>query len=397
MVRHRPFRKIVISLSPIFVILATTLFAYSQEAPASNRKLIVFYSPNCRECIKVKNEIMPAIEARFKDSIKIEYRDTSNIENYKLLLGLKEEYNLDIRHLPIISFAGHFLSGEAEIRDNLVQIVERTLEKPIAQDKPSRPIDLLAQFRSFTPWVIISAGLIDGINPCAFTVIVFFISFLAVQGYRKRELMIIGLIFIFAVFITYLLIGLGVFGFFYRLSSFWFIAKAANIGIGVFSIVLGILATYDFFKFKKTGQTEDLVLQLPAAVKNQIHRVIGLHYRVDKGIEGVVTRRHIAGLTASALITGFLVSILEAVCTGQTYLPTITFILKTTPLKLPALGYLGLYNFMFILPLLLIFILALLGVTSGQFAKFLKKHLLALKILMAVLFFGLGIFLLWRA
>jgi len=52
---------------------------------------------------------------------------------------------------------------------------------------------------------------------------------------------------------------------------------------------------------------------------------------------------------------------------------------------------------MFVVPLLVIFILALIGVTSGQFYQFLKKHLLAIKVLMAVLFFGLGIYLILRA
>jgi hypothetical protein len=102
-------------------------------------------------------------------------------------------------------------------------------------------------------------------------------------------------------------------------------------------------------------------------------------------------------LVLSALVSGFLVSLLEAVCTGQTYLPTIVFVLKTTPYKLPAFLFLVIYNLMFILPLVAIFILALLGTTSGQFSRFLKTHLLKIKLLMAVLFFGLGLFLLWRA
>jgi hypothetical protein len=105
---------------------------------------------------------------------------------------------------------------------------------------------------------------------------------------------------------------------------------------------------------------------------------------------------HLSRLVLSALITGFLVSLLEAVCTGQLYLPTIAFVLKTTPFKLQALLYLIAYNIMFILPLLIIFLLALLGVTSGQFANFLKKHLVSVKVIMAFVFFSLGIFLVWR-
>jgi cytochrome c biogenesis protein CcdA len=179
------------------------------------------------------------------------------------------------------------------------------------------------------------------------------------------------------------------------LKNFWLVAKIFNLSVGVLSIILGILAVYDIFKFKKSGSTEGLLLQLPTAVKNQIHSVIGLHYRKPKGEESL-QRISIVRLTFSALVTGFLVSILEAVCTGQTYLPTISFVLKTSPLKLQALGYLLLYNFMFIVPLLVILAFALWGVTSEQFAKILKKNLLSIKVLMAMLFFGLGIFLIWR-
>jgi cytochrome c biogenesis protein CcdA len=98
----------------------------------------------------------------------------------------------------------------------------------------------------------------------------------------------------------------------------------------------------------------------------------------------------------SALIIGLLVSILEGVCTGQTYIPIITFVRVKTYLRLQAIGYLLLYNLMFIVPLLIIFFFALLGVTSDEFSKFLKKHLLTIKILMAILFFSLGILLIWR-
>ena len=98
----------------------------------------------------------------------------------------------------------------------------------------------------------------------------------------------------------------------------------------------------------------------------------------------------------SAFISGFLVSLLEAVCTGQMYLPTIAFVLKASSFKLQALGYLLLYNIMFIVPLVVIFVFALMGTTSAEFTSFLKKHLGVIKIFMAVLFFSLGIFLIWR-
>lgn len=299
--------------------------------------------------------------------------------------------------MPVFFLEGNFLNGQGISQNSLTRFIEASLRNPKKEAGELPQVNLITYFRSFKPLVVLSAGLIDGINPCAFTVIVFFISFLSLQGYRKKELIFIGSTFIFAVFLTYILIGLGFFGFFYRLNSFWLISKIVNFIIGIFSIMLGILAIYDFLKFKKTKDTEGLILQLPKSIKNQIHRVVGLHYRKDKHKDEFSQGKAFFTLITSAFISGFLVSLLEAVCTGQTYLPTISFILKTSPLKLEAFGYLVSYNLMFILPLAVIFIFGLLGVTSEQFSKFLKSNLAAVKILMAGLFLSLGIFLIWRA
>lgn len=387
----------ILTLSFLFI----SSFAHAEEQIESLPKLIVFYSPGCHKCIQVKNELMPQIEKKFKDKVSIEYRDISDIENYKLLLSLKEKYSAkDLKIMvPMLLFEGHFLSAEEVTKDNLKRLITDALNRPAIQNTELSSINLLTRFKAFEPLVIIGIGLIDGINPCAFTVIVFFISFLALQGYKRRELIPIGLSFIFAVFITYILIGLGLFGFVYHIEGFWLIRRIFNISIGIFSIIIGILSLYDFVRFKKTNKTEGLLLQLPPALKNQIHYIIGLHYRKTKEEKGEesVSEKHIFRLIISALVTGFLVSIIEAVCTGQTYLPTIVFIFKTTSLKLQALGYLLLYNFMFIVPLLIIFVFALLGTTSEQFSAILKRHLGTIKILMGIMFLGLGIFLILRA
>ncbi|MFH1075195.1 MAG: hypothetical protein V1752_08920 [Candidatus Firestonebacteria bacterium] len=368
-------------------------FLNSQSFGAEKAKLIFFHSPSCKKCLEVKKEFIPGIEKEFKDSIDIEYRDINDTENYKFFLGLLKKHGFGMKiSVPSAYFNGRFFIGSNEIVANLKSYLAQSLNG--ARGLAAFPeIDLLKHFKTFRPLLISGVGLADGINPCAFTVIVFFISFLAVQGYKKKELIAIGLSFIFAVFLTYLLIGLGLFNFLYRLKGFWMLIKTVNISVGLFSIILGCLALYDYFNFKKTGQAEGSILQLPQAVKIQIHSVIGRFHRKPKSPEEGFTKPHIFGLLLSALASGFLVSLLESVCTGQLYLPTIAFVLKTAPMKLEALGYLLLYNLMFIVPLLLIFILALLGVTSGQFAKFLKQHFALLKIIMAAMFFSLGLFL----
>lgn len=243
---------------------------------------------------------------------------------------------------------------------------------------------IIERFRSFSPLAVICAGLADGINPCAFTVLVFFISFLTFAGYSRSQMFIIGLIFIFSVFITYFLVGLGMFESLRRLEIFHILSRVIYVITGAAAFILGGVSLYDFWIFRRTRDPEKMKLQLPALVKHQIHKII----RTDLG-----RKKAFFSLIVATLICGFLVSFLELICTGQLYLPTIVYILKVETLRLKALLYLVLYNIMFVVPLLIILLLAAGGVTSQGFAKLAGKNLAGIKLITAFIFFGLGLLL----
>ncbi|MDD5429330.1 MAG: hypothetical protein PHE97_01260, partial [Candidatus Omnitrophica bacterium] len=243
--------------------------------------------------------------------------------------------------------------------------------------------DLASIFRKLSLFTIMGSGLADGINPCAFAVIVFFISFLAVYGYRRKEIVYVGSFYCLAVFLTYLLIGLGLFKFLYAASNIHFFIKGFYYFVAFFCFVMGLAALYDYFRFQKTKDSREAILQLPGFLKKRINFVIGSRLRHREG-------RSVVSLIFTSFIVGVLVSLLEAVCTGQVYVPTIVFILKDTSLRLKAWVYLILYNLMFILPLVFIFLLSLAGVKSIVFNRFLKKHLGIIKLIMALVFFALG-------
>lgn len=381
----------------IFIFLLSLFVGsvYSDTKDSQQRvHLIIFHSPACQKCLKIKNEFMPKIERKFKDKIDILYLNIDDIQNYKLLLNYEEKYDKTKKTLPIVFIEGRFLSGENQIKKYLEETIWDSLKsRRISQKEIPSAIDLISRFKSFSILTIIFAGLIDGINPCAFTVIVFFVTFLALQKYRKNEIMVMGLSFIFAVFLTYLLIGLGLFKFLYSLRLFYFTSRLIYILIALLAFLLGILTVWDIVKFKKTRKSEDIILKLPERLKYYIHYIIGLQYRQTQN--EIQNKKGVLRLIISALIAGGGVSLLEAVCTGQTYLPTITFVLKISPfnIQIQALTYLIIYNIMFIIPLFLVFLFALSGTTSAQFSKFIQKHLITIKVLMAVLFFGLGLIL----
>ncbi len=387
-------RKFLIILA--LVSLTWIIAAGNSLAQEPGAEFTFFYATGCGDCLKIKEEVLPVLEKEFSGQLRIDYRDIADIENFKYMLALTKKYNRpEGTSVPMIYSRGIFLYGPGKIERNLRSLILGTDGAQVGTELLPT-VDIYQYFESFSPLLIASAGMIDGINPCAFTVIVFFMSFLALQGYSKREMVIIGCSFILAVMASYILIGLGIFGFLYQIRRFFLVIKVFNLAVGAFSILFGGLAIYDALKFKRTGTTVGQILQLPISIKNRIHKVIGAHYRKGKK-DGLDSGGRIMTLAVSALVTGFLVSILEAVCTGQTYLPTIAFILKSGAMQPEAIGYLLLYNFMFIAPLVVIFLCALFGATSGEFSSFLKKHFLLVKLLMAALFFCLGVLIIWRA
>jgi cytochrome c biogenesis protein CcdA len=148
------------------------------------------------------------------------------------------------------------------------------------------------------------------------------------------------------------------------------------LAVGVLAIIFGILSIYDYFKLR-AGKSEEVKLQLPRFLKRRIHTDIREKMKISNYIIG-------------AGIVGFLVSISEFVCTGQVYLPTIMFVAEVPSLRIKALAYLFLYNIAFIIPLVIVFVLAYKGTSSDKLNLFWKKHTKSVKLITSVLFFILG-------
>jgi hypothetical protein len=85
-------------------------------------------------------------------------------------------------------------------------------------------------------------------------------------------------------------------------------------------------------------------------------------------------------------VAGAAISVIEVACSGQVYLPTILFVLGVPGLRVRAGLYLLLYNLMFVLPLVVVFLLAYLGTTSQQLAQFINRRAATIKLATAGLF-----------
>ncbi len=201
---------------------------------------------------------------------------------------------------------------------------------------------------------VIVAGLIDGINPCAFTVLLLFITAMLVtlqageQTVQEVRLRMLGkgAIYIAAVFLTYLALGVGL------LKSFDLFTREhlpARFG-ALLAILFGLWMVKDFF-LPDWGWR----LQAPSRI-------------------GQIARQSAKKATLPALIGGgFLIGLCTVPCSGAVYLGVLA-LLAAQPTALAGYSYLLLYNVIFILPLVLILIAASARPTLNRLAHWNLRH-----------------------
>jgi len=347
-----------------------------------------FEKPGCKECdrasyiLKSLKRAYPNLEIKRFGSEKKE-----DIELFEAMCSLYEVPEKERLIAPSLFLGEHFLLTDDITDEKLRSLIEQYKEKGTTKTwedaekiRSSAKENLISRFKSLGPFAIIIAGLIDGINPCAFAAIVLFISYLTIIGRKGKPLIYVGIAFTAAVFLTYFLVGLGVFHFIQSLSVFPVFGRILYILIAILAFVLGVLSFHDFIKARQ-GKLKAMFLQLPGFIKDRIHKTIRGKTRTERFV-------------IAAFVTGVVVSLLELACTGQVYLPTICFVVGVPELRSNAIFYLALYNLMFIIPLVVIFIITYFGASSISLAKAMQKHVALIKFLTSVLFFGLCAFLL---
>lgn len=369
------------------LILWGTVEAASQTA--AKLKLQFFGSTTCGECLQIKEELLKPLGRTYSESLQIDFYDIESQKDFAMLVNLEKQNKIQNPCPQELFFPDTFLCGFESIMQEGSALIKKHLSdrslwggetkiKVVAKES-YREI-LTKRFQQFTFLGIFAAGLIDGVNPCAIATMIFLISFLAVKKYSRKEILAVGLCFTLSVFVTYLLLGVGAFRVLTLLKSYYWISKVIKWSAVTFAGVVSLLSFKDAFSYQKSGETESIKLQLPKVIKLRIHKVISAN----------LSGRQIA---VGALVTGFLVTLLEAVCTGQVYLPTIVLMTRENGLRLKGWLYLIFYNFLFVLPLLIIMVLAYFGLTWDRLSKMTKKHLTLIKILLGIVMLALALFL----
>lgn len=181
---------------------------------------------------------------------------------------------------------------------------------------------------------VVFTAAIDSVNPCAIGVLILLITTLLANSRNKSRMLLIGIVYIAAVYVTYLLAGLGLI--FFLSSIPLFVSEYIAIVVGTLIVSAGLVEIKDYFWY---GRGFSLAISPERA----------------KQIHDYVQRVSVPG----ALFLGVFVAAVELPCTGAPYLAII--LLLSQNFNLMAFLLLVLYNFIFVLPLIIILFMVYFG------------------------------------
>ncbi len=196
------------------------------------------------------------------------------------------------------------------------------------------------------------ASLIDSINPCAFSILLLTIVFLVSVGKLRSNVLWIGAAYITGIFIVYLAIGLGLLHAMHFFNTPHFMGKAGAVVLMLLGLINVINVVFPAVPIR---------LSIPQAA----------HHKIAVLLERVTL--------PTAVVLGGLVGLCEFPCSGGPYV-MILGLLHDSATYLDGVGYLVLYNLIFILPLVLILIVASDKTVLGKVQEWQQSNRTAMRL-----------------
>lgn len=189
--------------------------------------------------------------------------------------------------------------------------------------------------------ILTATALANGLNPCGIGMLITFLGYLLVFGGKGKEkgwLMKTGVVYIGTVFVTYLLLGLV----FYQVAFYmqrWWLAGAFKQILGTLIALAGLIQLKDVF-----WQDFPIHLRMPRIGFEKINKLMA---KTSLGV---------------TVLIGVLTTVFSTPCMLPLYIGTTAVIARSGLPMITVLGYFFYYNFIFILPLIVI----LISMVSGK-------------------------------
>ncbi len=357
---------------------------------------VVFTTFACDSCEKVSNyldncpsslEVMNGDKA-VTSEVKVIRLNILEDDNLTLLESLMKIYDVpsEQQQVPIIFYQNGYLSGQHSITTNLMdvavsgeavsfdttkfQYTERTSNEEKQGESESNNIGYVTR--------IFVTGLLNGLNPCAASMLLMVLSILIMAGnkYLPGSLAYMG-----GKIIAYMGLGLGTFWIlsYLKESTIMNMEKGLSFVFAGGALLLCILNFCDYLSVRQHKYGK-IIVQLPEKLRNLNHLMISRLKEVP-----------ITFLIPALFVLGLLISIGEFFCTGQLFVASIFVLSKQNNMGelFSVTAYLFLYVMAMCIPQLVLIII--IWKTRSMFAasKLALEGMGWIKLIYALVFLGL--------
>ena len=310
------------------VFLVFSLFSFTLHAsePDQSADVLFFYEAGCPHCARVEGFLNDRIDPSYP--VEIRKYEVHKPENARLLGRFARLYQTEV-FTPSVVVGDTLIKGDER---TALRSIEAATRQALRNNLPP-PLSLLRKEESFRQNIslsaVLSAAAVDAINPCAAAVLTLLLGTILVSRRTRGQIIKAGLAFTAATWISYMLMGLGLF----YVINIAGIQPYLYIGISVLAILIGLGNMKDYLWPQRW-----FTMEVPQSWRPQIRQITSRVTSVP-GAFGV----------------GFLVSVFLLPCTSGPYVVVIGMI-SDSP---------GVYAFALLLLYNLIFILPFIGITLG--------------------------------
>ena len=332
-----------------------------------------FYGQGCPHCAKVEPYIA---EMEQKYPLRIhEYNIYTDRDYISVFNEYSGKYGLPQgrRRVPTIFVSDTYFVGDKPILDGLEEAIKKALEKSSSVDQVLEVADfegsdqgVASAVNSLSIFTVTVAALVDAISPCSIAVLVFLIGARVLVADRRKRALKLGLAFCLSVFIAYFLFGLGLLKV-VQLSGF---SETFSLLIGLIAVLAGVFYLKDVFWYGRGGFT----MEVPRSLKPLLMKML-------KSVTNPF----------GAFAMGFVVSCFELPCTGGPYLFILGQLANSTT-RIQTVPLLLYYNFIFVLPLIMISLLLYSNLFSvGKVREWNEKNTRLLRLIGGLAIVALGL------
>jgi glutaredoxin len=341
----------------------------------------MFYGETCVHCAQEEQWLAGLVRAN-PDIELHSYEVYYNPQNADMFKDFTAAYDSEETGVPTTFVGNHMIVGFSDP-------LSREIRKAIEAERSAPTIDPLERYHFYKSTgnalphdnrlaapllagalgtLAVTMGVLDGLNPCAFFVLLFLLSVLVRAGDRWR-MVFIGTLFVLVSGAMYFLFMAA------WLNAFAVVASLrwATICAGVIALAIGVINAKDGLLFRRG-------ISLGVSEANRT-RLVGQMYKL-------VSRTSFVSIAGATIVLAGMASLYQIVCTVGVPMAFVR-ILTTRNLTQPSYyGYLGLYCLAYIVPLAAVAVISSVAFSAQKMSDKLGKQL---KLFSGVMMLSMGV------